>query len=440
MDEAQGRGMRPGGVGTGAGPIGLALFILAIGVGLLVFGQGGCRETNPTNTSATTHAEMIRVRILQDQERVDLAAVQSPAISTASNPSARKLQMPGSSAAVSVTLTNTGWKIGNADAGTGVLTIQPDAPGTVSINRLPYRGSYRFVPVSANRFDVVNDVEIDDYLKGVLAKELFGDWQPETFRAQAIVARTYALYEAKTDGIGRYWDVFGDTRSQMYGGLAGESAKSRQAVDDTAGVVLVAGDGDGKIFHAYFSSCCGGVTQAASDAFGNEPYSLPLSEQDNHGLCNESPHFTWGPITVKKDELTRRFRLWGDRRAKLDGKPRAESQMAMVYRMDVYSYNRYGRPTRFIVTDVRGTIYNWAAEEMRGAVDTDAPATTLLPSSFCKVNGSPNSDSVTFFDGHGFGHGVGMCQWCAETRARRGQTAETILAEAYPGSRLARAY
>jgi len=65
---------------------------------------------------------------------------------------------------------------------------------------------------------------------------------------------------------------------------------------------------------------------------------------------------------------------------------------------------------------------------------------TTLPSSYCKINGDPNSDSVTFYDGHGFGHGVGMCQWCAEARAAEGQNFEQILVDAYPQAKMIRAY
>ena len=114
--------------------------------------------------------------------------------------------------------------------------------------------------------------------------------------------------------------------------------------------------------------------------------------------------------------------------------------MADVYRMDVAQMNRYGRPSRVLVSDSRGARFNWSAEDLRAAVNTDAASGTTLPSSFCRINGNPNSDSVTFFDGHGFGHGVGMCQWCAESQAAAGGTAGQILLQAYPQAKLVRAY
>ncbi len=226
----------------------------------------------------------------------------------------------------------------------------------------------------------------------------------------------------------------------MYGGINGETSKSRQAVAATSGVVLTYGPGDGTIFKAYFSSCCGGVTQAASDAFPGEPYIPPLGEQSHGACCNGSKYFNWGPITIRKTELTRRIHLWSERRSRELGRAISELNIAGVYRIDLQGVNRYGRPNRVLVTDTRGVQYSWPAEQLRSAMNTDAPPGPTLPSSYCKINGDPNSDSVTFYEGHGFGHGVGMCQWCAEARAAEGQNFAQILVDAYPQAKMVRAY
>ena len=99
-----------------------------------------------------------------------------------------------------------GWHIGSLNVSGSVLALFPGSGGTLSVNDSAYRGSLRFVPLDDGGFDVVNDVEIDDYLKGVLAVELYRDWQLEAYKAQAVVARTYALYHSHTEGLGRYWD------------------------------------------------------------------------------------------------------------------------------------------------------------------------------------------------------------------------------------------
>jgi stage II sporulation protein D len=227
----------------------------------------------------------------------------------------------------------------------------------------------------------------------------------------------------------------------VYGGLAAESRKSRRAVDETARIVVAYGPpGKEKIFKAYFSSCCGGVTQSAADAFG-EPYMEPLSDQKITEPCNASPRFNWGPVIIKKEELTRRIRLWGSRRN------RPEKDMAPVARIEIAKLNRYGRPTRFNVIDARGMRYSLSGEEIRWAVNCDAenepgrstgtPPTTLY-SSFFKVINAP--DTIQFVDGHGWGHGVGMCQWCAQRRADEGMRHEDIVLAAYQRAKLVRAY
>ena len=197
-------------------------------------------------------------------------------------------------------------------------------------------------------------------------------------------------------------------------------------------MVVAYGDtGRERIFKAYFSSCCGGISQSATDAFGDD-YIPPLGDQNVQSLCSASTKFNWGPVVVRKDELTRRFRIFGARRE------RPEKAMAAVSRIDIQGVNRWGRPTRFIVTDAKGARYSWNSEEIRWAVNTDATKDTTLPSGFFKVIN--DQDQVRFVEGHGFGHGVGMCQWCSEARAELGMRHEDIVLAAFQKARLVRAY
>jgi stage II sporulation protein D len=245
------------------------------------------------------------------------------------------------------------------------------------------------------------------------------------------VARTYALYQART-AKNQSFDLQDDTRSQVYGGISSENAKSRQAVDETAGVVLVYGPaGQEKIFKAYFSACCGGISVSAADAF-NEPYIPPLSDQNNHSLCSAAPRFNWGPITIPKQELTQRIRAWGTLRQQ------PEKNLASISRIDIQQVNRWGRPTRFVIFDGAGARYSLTGEEFRWAVNTNASDGTRLNSSFVKLINEP--DVVRFVDGHGHGHGVGMCQWCSEIRAQAGMRHEDIVLSAFQRAKLARAY
>ncbi len=416
---------------------GLRLVGLAV-IALIPLIWWGCSQDiyRVGGLGADANAALVRVRLFQDRTQLQLSSTTTATVRASADSASRLLSFPRG-ISVPVSLIAGGWRIGSVQLGTGQLTITPTAPGGVYVDGQAYRGRYRLTPTGPGRFDVINDVDIDGYLKGVIAKEMLWNWDLEAYKAQAIVARTYALYEARTAGSSRGWDLYPDQRSQVYGGIAAESAKSRQAVDATAGIVVAHGSaGHERIFKAYFSSCCGGITQSAADAFG-DAWIAPLSDQNNQSLCSASPRFNWGPVVVAKEELTRRFRLWGARRGD-PGRPRPEANMAALSRIDLQFLNRFGRPTRFLITDVRGNRYSLSGEELRTAVNTDAAAGTTLFSSFCKTINDP--DQVRFVEGHGHGHGAGMCQWCAQRRAEQGMRHEDIVLAAYPKSRLVRAY
>jgi len=374
---------------------------------------------------------VIRVRLAADANQVAIGTSR-PTLTVASTAAgARKLALvEGQPAAI--TFTGNGWQIGSVNVPGDDLTVTPDVDGTININGEFYRGKFRLVPTSPTSFDVVNHVDAESYLLGVLARELLRDWNEEAYKAQAIVARTYALYEARTQGPGKHWDVHPDTRSQVYGGVKAETGKATEAVDATRGIVAAAGaSGSEKIFKAYFSACCGGVGQSAYDAFG-DAYSPVLSERNVGGLCNISPKHNWAPVTIDKPELTRRIRSWGEAR----NHPIAGIQA--VDRIDVESVNRFGRPVRFIVSDVSGQRYSLGSEETRWACNADRKGGPQLLSSYFKPVNQPAE--IVFTEGHGHGHGVGMCQWCAEAMARRGIPAEEIVRISYPKSVLVKAY
>ncbi|HZZ42577.1 MAG TPA: SpoIID/LytB domain-containing protein [Tepidisphaeraceae bacterium] len=393
----------------------------------------GCTPDSSTTTSVRPGTPLIRVRILERQSQVTLSSSGPPFMQFGESTAARQLLLPRNTP-ISLTLTSAGWQIGATSlGGAGTpLTLTPASVGSCTVNKIPYRGRYRFVPVSQNEFDVVNDLDLDSYLKGVLAREMLPKWDLEAYKAQAIVARTYALYEAKTAPKGRHYDLNDDTRSQVYGGIPAESEKSRQAVDSTSGILVVYGPpGQEHIFKAYFSACCGGVGQSASDAFGDADIP-PLRARSVGSLCSASPHFNDPDLTISKSELTRRIKLWASRHGS------SLQNMASLARIDILTTNSYGRPSRFFLTDTRNVRYSLRSEELRNAINADAPASSTTPTSFfTPVN---YASSITFTNSHGHGHGVGLCQYCAQALAARGTRCEDIVLFSYPQSKLLRAY
>jgi stage II sporulation protein D len=415
---------------------GQIVFIFAVAI----LSAGGCgQDVSPPPNPASP---LIRVQILGDCRQVDIAASQPVTAYSAGSPDVKRLEISRGQIAP-IVLGPKGWQVGNVAFAPGELHLVPATVGSVAIGKVDnpataatdmraYRGGYRLVPTGGGFFDVINDVDIDSYLKSVVSSEMPRTFLIEAYKAQAIAARTYALYESRTAGRTRGFDVFGDVRSQAYGGISAESDKSRQAVDETSGIVLTINTPSGpQLFKAYFSSCCGGVTQSNVDAFGEEPVA-PLVEQYVGPICAESPRYSWPEMVVRKDELTRRFRAWGTRH----GQP--ESTMGPLTAIDIAAVNRFGRPSRFFLTDARGYRYSLSSEDLRNACNTDIGTQQVLFSSFFKPVNDPQV--VRFTDGHGWGHGVGMCQWTAQVRAEQGMRHEQILLLAYPQSRRVRAY
>ncbi len=340
-----------------------------LGLGAALFSLGcsaivGCGQKVPPSGLPTIGTPIVRIRLITDTSKVTLTATSSSVFRTAAG-SAQRVDLPSRSG-IPLTLDGAGWKIGTVMFPPVELTIEPDQEGVLAVNGQRYRGSFHFIPATSSTFDVVNHVDVDAYLKGVVSKEMLPDFGAEAYKAQAIVARTYALYEARTATPGRAWDLYPDTRSQVYGGIAAETAKSRSAVDETSGVVVAFGPpGQERIFKAYFSSCCGGAGQSAAQAFG-EPDIEPLGDQAVGPRCAASPRFNWGPLVITRQELMRRFRAYGQARN------RPEKSIATIRQIDITRRNGSGRPVQFTVIDVRGQRYLLSGEQLRWAVNTGA--------------------------------------------------------------------
>lgn len=305
----------------------------------------------------------------------------------------------------------------------------------VGVNGHRYHGTVRVVAgESPGTIDVINVCAVDDYLRGVVPREALSTWPAEALKAQAIASRTYALFQARSrtdSGDDRAFDLRADTGSQMYGGIESEVASTNRAVDATRGLVLASGPaGKQRIFCAYFSSTCGGTTASGADLFDDPTPALAAHEGDG---CTDAPRYRWPEFAIRKDELARRLKLWGGRQSS----PIAE--IGRVRAVEIARTNELGRPVRFAITDDAGRRFELGAEHFRNACNAGRPEKDpeFYSSHFTPVDAG---DSVRITDGRGWGHGVGLCQYCAAGWAKRGQSAAQILSSGYPGAILVRAY
>ncbi len=169
-----------------------------------------------------------------------------------------------------------------------------DAP--LELHR-PYRGAIVLLS-NGKRVSAVNNLGLEQYLYGVVPGEMPADWTPAALEAQAVASRSYAL--ANLAGAGNF-DLYSDTRSQVYGGIAAEDARTTAAVDATAGQVLLF---DGQVAETFFFSTSGGRTAAAADVWG-KPFPYLVSVDDPYDTL--SPYHEWGPVLFTAADLSKRL-------------------------------------------------------------------------------------------------------------------------------------
>jgi stage II sporulation protein D len=154
----------------------------------------------------------------------------------------------------------------------------------------------------AKELSVVNSLRLDDYVRGVVGGEMPHRWSIAALEAQAVAARSYALATLKP---GKKFDLFSDTRSQVYGGIGYETPKTNLAVARTADQVLT---WNGHVATAFFFSTSGGRTADVREVWpklGDVPYLRSVPDPYD----TRSPHHAWGPITFDATRLAKRLHV-----------------------------------------------------------------------------------------------------------------------------------
>ena len=304
-----------------------------------------------------------------------------------------------------------GLSVDGEDAGAGPVVIRPAAPRGFALEGRRYAGELRATAGPGGTLRLENRVSASDYLEGVLAAELFPDSPPEALRAQAILARSYAMLQGAglTDDPGVH---------QAYRGRpsAAAAAAVRDAVAATAGLRLVDRKG-APLPNYWYHSTCGGRTADASFVFGvpaTEAYSgVPCRS------CGDSKYWTWD-CEVPEADVRKALRF---------GSP--------VARLEIGSRSVDGRVLAFRATAAGGTVRYVPAASVRQSLGGSRLRSTLV-SSVEAVAGPGGEPRAFRFRGRGWGHGVGLCQVGACGLAADGRTASQILALYYPGTRLVR--
>ncbi|MBD3321512.1 MAG: SpoIID/LytB domain-containing protein [Chitinivibrionales bacterium] len=287
-----------------------------------------------------------------------------------------------------------------------------------------YRGAMIIITEKTGKLSLVNYLDVEDYLRGVVPLEIGHRKinEIEAVKAQAVAARTYT-YRKISDKQHAPFDLVATVADQVYGGVNAESRMCDKAVRLTEGLVMTCRD---SLIFAYYHSTCGGKTANIEDVWKKpqQPYLQSIRDCDENGkaYCSISKYYNWTETWPARTLSSIINRNGGDSgcRGTIKG-------MKIKWR---YSC---GRIAGLVVHTSQGTC-TLSGDKIRFVFRRNSAGNPILRScNFRIVSG--NSRTVTI-EGRGYGHGVGMCQMGAVGRARAGQRFEEILAAYYSGIEL----
>lgn len=282
-----------------------------------------------------------------------------------------------------------------------------------------FRGKYRgtLSLIKWNRkYLVLNTMDIEEYLFGVVGKEMGNTWPFEALKAQAVCSRTLLYYYKDIAARkGLPFDVTDTIYHQVYGGIQSENENIVKAVEETSNQVLVGQNvgNEYNIVPSFFHACCGGHTNSASDMWGGK-YNLVEGVEDPY--CSDSPFYAWSR-TFTRDEI--------------------KSITGMeVSSIKVLSFNSSGRADLIEISGKTGrkTIGANDFRMMTVGNSTTFASKKSLPSTMFTIT---QKGSNFIFEGKGYGHGVGLCQWGARRMAEQGKDYIEILKFYFPHLTLA---
>jgi len=327
----------------------------------------------------------------------------------------------------------------------GLVALNLTGAGSAATAERLLRGEVEFA-LWRRSLRVVNRLDIENYTHGVVSAEMPVRSPVEALKAQAVVARTHALF-IKTmtrRHLREGYDVCDEQHCQVYGGVRAESERSRAVVEATRGIVVTY---RGKPAHVIYSSNCGGRTQSGRDlaGWGNVPYWTGIADAAVSGPPCDSPwalrrwltslpqayckpssfvhpaHFRWArstPWAELSRKLDRRYRIGGLKRIL----PRRRSPS--------------GNVNALLLEGTRRRVKVDSEMAIRGLLGTGSLRSTLFI--FTTEYGADGKPEAVVFHGGGWGHAVGLCQSGAMGRAEAGQDFRQIILSYFPGTALGR--
>ena len=299
-----------------------------------------------------------------------------------------------------------GIKIGKDDFKIYGVRIQPEKSPAIYLNGRKFRGTIDIVRQPNKKLLAINHLDVEEYICGVLYHEVAPWWPMEALKAQAIVSRTFALHQSRVNAHKDY-DLVSTVYSQVYGGRTSERGRTSKAVRLSKNKVLTYKN---KLFPTFYHATCAGHTEKASNLWN---INLPPLRGRECQFCQRSPHSRWKKKVSLQDIE--------------EGLEKAGFKVGSIKSIEIADRNVSGRITALEIISTRGGL-RVGANRFRLAVGPNIIRSTNFTVQI--------KNRQAYFDGQGWGHGVGMCQWGAFFMARKGFNAGQILGYYYPESQL----
>ncbi len=298
----------------------------------------------------------------------------------------------------------------------GTVILKPTASGAAfSVKGNRYRGQMKLFPSKSSEFTVVNVLPLEDYLLGVVPCEVSPSWHKEALSAQAVAARTYALFHM--DGYRQSgFDVTDDTACQVYRGVSAEAAETNEAVRRTAGEVVLY---QGQVIDAVFHANGGGATENCENVWGSKVPYLKGVKEVAYSVLDKA----WTK-TVSQETFQNNLGVGNLKSVKLSKLVRGKSTGV--------DRGVSGRVLTFTVVGAKKEVRT-TGERMQALYG--------LPSTLFDIKISGKN---VVFTGYGAGHGLGLSQWGAQAMAEKHgngkECYKQILTHYYTGTTVKKVY
>ena len=285
--------------------------------------------------------------------------------------------------------------------------LKKTGEGYFKIGDYKYDGELKIISRDKKMY-LVNYLDVEEYIQGVLPNEISPKWHIEVIKAQTVAARTFAYFYIEKNK-GEIYDLTDNTYAQVYKGTINEDPVFNEAIVKTAGEVLVFKN---ELIQSFFHSVCGGHTENAGKVWGKN---LPYLKGIPCNYCSTAKYYRWEE-TFSEEEILQKLKAHG---------------------FDLENIRSFSPA-------IRSGSGRWVKVKISGSKKS-----VLIPGNkFRLIMGIEKIRSTKFtvrrnkngkgfvFSGKGWGHGVGLCQWGAKKMAEKGYKYYRILRYYYRGTEL----